>query len=76
MNTPATPLLGLEAAIQAAGGSSALAAQLGMVKSAIGNWRRREGGVPPKHVPAVARITGLSPTTLRPDLFPPQPVAA
>lgn len=61
---------GLAAAINAAGGSSALASRLGMVKSVIGNWRRREGGVPAKHVPAVARVTGLSPTMLRPDLFP------
>lgn len=77
MGTTVTPLEGLDAAIRVAGGAKALADQLGLVKSAIGNWRRRSGGVPPKHVPAVSRKTGLPPHVLRPDLFDaPQPVAA
>lgn len=63
-------LSGLNAAIRAAGSASALADRMGMVKSAVSNWRRREGGVPPQHVPSVCRHTGLPAHVVRPDLFP------
>ena len=69
MDNP-TALGGLNAAIEVAGSASELAKRLGMVKSAIGNWRRREGGVPARHVSTVCRHTGLAPHVVRPDLFP------
>lgn len=70
MSTPSTALEGLEAALQAAGGSAALIRKLGRKsKSAVGNWRRRDGGIPAGVVPEVSRITGLPPHVLRPDLF-------
>lgn len=73
MDTSTEALRGLRAAIEAAGSAKALAERMGMVKSAIGNWRRREGGIPAKHVPRVSRHTGLPAHQLRPDLFPAAP---
>jgi DNA-binding transcriptional regulator YdaS (Cro superfamily) len=67
---------GLERALEVAGGTLALTRALGMAPSNIGKWRR-EGGIPAKHVPMVARITKLPPHVLRPDLFdPPAPAEA
>lgn len=66
--TPA--LRGLNAAIDAAGGKAMLVRKLGRrSKSIIGNWVRREGGIPRSAVPEVAKVTGLQPHELRPDLF-------
>ncbi len=62
-------LLGLERALDAAGGTMALTGALGCSPGVVGNWRR-EGGIPASRVPEVARVTGLSPGELRPDLFP------
>jgi DNA-binding transcriptional regulator YdaS (Cro superfamily) len=65
---------GLDAAIKAAGGKAALARKLNRTKSVIGNWRRRDGGIPASVVPEAARVTGLPPHVLRPDLYdPPAP---
>lgn len=66
--TPA--LRGLNAAIDAAGGKAMLVRKLGRrSKSIIGNWVRREGGIPASAVHEVSRVTGLQPHELRPDLF-------
>lgn len=59
---------GLERAIAAAGGPKALADALGCSRTAISNWRA-EGGLPASRIPSVARVTGLPPEALRPDLF-------
>lgn len=59
---------GLDAAIRAAGGSTALARRLGLTPSAIGNWRST--GIPAARAPEVSRVTGLPLHVLRPDLFP------
>lgn len=59
----------LDSAIKAAGGSKMLASALGLSPSVIGNWRRRDGGIPPAQLPKVARVTGLAVHQLRPDLF-------
>jgi antitoxin CcdA len=60
---------GLERALKAAGGTYALTRALGYSSpSIIGNWRRA-GGIPAARVPDVARVTGLPPEILRPDLF-------
>jgi antitoxin CcdA len=61
---------GLTRALQAAGGTGALTRALGCSASVIGNWRRA-GGIPAARVADVARVTGLQPGELRPDLFPP-----
>jgi post-segregation antitoxin (ccd killing protein)/DNA-binding transcriptional regulator YdaS (Cro superfamily) len=62
-------LLGLERAVEAAGGVVALTKALGCSRTVVSNWRR-EGGIPASRVPSIAKLTGLSPQVLRPDLFP------
>ena len=59
---------GLEQAIAAVGSNVALARGLGVVPSAITNWKRN-GGVPPKWVPYVSKLSKVPPHVLRPDLF-------
>jgi len=54
-----------EAAIQKAGGFTALANQLGLTHSAVWQWKE----VPIKHVNKVAEITGIPRKVLRPDVF-------
>ena len=61
----------LRRAIRLAGGTTALAARLREIdapctQQAISQWRQ----VPPLRVLAVERITGVSRTELRPDLYP------
>jgi len=62
----------LKKALKAAGGVTALAGQLGIVPSAIPQWRR----APAHHCLAIAKLTGISPHELRPDIFGAAPVAA
>ena len=62
----------LERAVLAAGGPSALAAQLGIKPQAISQWDE----VPPLRVLAVERITGVPRNELRPDLYPVEPAEA
>lgn len=57
----------VEAAVSRAGSVEALAAGVGVGRSAISNWKR--DGIPVKRVAAVSRITGLSLSDLRPDMF-------
>jgi DNA-binding transcriptional regulator YdaS (Cro superfamily) len=65
------PRDGLERAIASAGSAAALCRALGLAsKSTISNWRR-EGRVPAEQVGPVARLTGVQPHELRPDLFLP-----
>lgn len=52
-------------AIKAAGGASALAADLGVTRQAVFQWSR----VPAKYVLAVEEKTGISRHKLRPDIF-------
>jgi len=56
---------GLIAAIEAAGGPSALAGMIGVVPSAITQWKK----VPAERAMAVASATKLSLHDLRPDLW-------
>lgn len=62
----------LKKAIAAAGGVVALSGKLGIVPSAIPQWRR----APAHHCLAIAKLTGISPHELRPDIFGAAPVAA
>lgn len=63
-----TAVAALEKVLEAAGGTLALTRALGCSPSIVGNWRR-QGGIPASRVPAVARVTGLAPEAIRPDLF-------
>jgi DNA-binding transcriptional regulator YdaS (Cro superfamily) len=47
-------------------GPSRLADHLGIVPSAVTQWRR----VPARHVPRVAALTGISEREIRPDMYP------
>ena len=55
---------GLSKAVERAGGVNALARALGLAGASVAQWRR----VPPARLAEVARVTGLSPAELRPDL--------
>jgi DNA-binding transcriptional regulator YdaS (Cro superfamily) len=63
----------VETVIERLGGLTKTAAALGIGNpSVIANWRKR-GRVPVERVLDVSRATGLSPHTLRPDIFGPAP---
>ena len=67
MNTKAQKLAdGLQAAIVAAGTKSRLADGLGIKKQSIQNWSR----IPAERALQIERLTGVSRTILRPDLYP------
>jgi DNA-binding transcriptional regulator YdaS (Cro superfamily) len=60
-------------AIEKAGGVSALARAVGVDHSTVIGWRRA-GRVPAERVRRIAEVTGMSPHSLRPDLYdPPAP---
>ena len=52
--------------VKLAGGAQELASRLGIRHQAIYQWRH----VPPERVIEVAKLTGLRPYDLRPDLYP------
>lgn len=56
---------GLQEAIRAAGGISALARRLGVSQPSISEWSR----IPAERVAAVEAVTGIARGVLRPDLF-------
>jgi DNA-binding transcriptional regulator YdaS (Cro superfamily) len=56
---------GLRKAVEISGGARQLAEKLGIAAGSIYGWRR----VPAERVPQVSDATGLSPHTLRPDLY-------
>lgn len=41
-----------------------------LTPQAINDWKNLRNGVPAKRVRTVARVTGLKPHTIRPDIFP------
>jgi DNA-binding transcriptional regulator YdaS (Cro superfamily) len=51
--------------IKAAGGCAKLARALGCHHTSILGWKQ----VPPKRVPAVSHVTGISRHALRPDMY-------
>lgn len=59
--------LNIETVKQRGGGYGRLAKELGLARATVWGWE----SVPPKHVIAVERITGIPRTELRPDLYPP-----
>jgi molybdopterin-guanine dinucleotide biosynthesis protein MobB len=56
---------GLDEAIRAAGGVSALARKVGISQPCVSNWNR----VPAERVVAVEAVTGVNRALLRPDLY-------
>ncbi len=56
----------LDRAIKEAGGLTKLAASLNITKQAVAQWDE----VPPLRVLEVERISGVSRSELRPDLYP------
>lgn len=58
--------VGLEQAIQAAGGIGALARALRISQPSVSNWQR----IPAERVLAIETLTGVPRTVLRPDLYP------
>lgn len=63
---------GLQTAIDAAGGVSALARALGLSQPTVSAWRK----VPSERALAVEEATGVARQILRPDLYPPSPESA
>lgn len=59
-----TSAIPITTVFERAGGKRALADHLGLDVSSPYSWRR----VPDRHVAAVARLTGIPPEQLRPDL--------
>ncbi|WP_050421072.1 Cro/CI family transcriptional regulator [Bradyrhizobium tropiciagri] len=57
--------VGLERAIDAAGGVAELARKIGIAQPSVSNWNR----VPAQRVIAVEAVTGVSRKLLRPDLY-------
>jgi TorA maturation chaperone TorD len=57
--------IGLQQAIQAAGGVSALARKIGISQPSLSNWSR----IPAERVATIEQVTGVGRATLRPDLF-------
>lgn len=70
MDTGLDPVV--QQAIDAAGGTAALALGLGIQAPSIYSWRR----VPAVRVLAVEALTGISRHELRPDIYPREPAPA
>lgn len=58
----------VEQIIARAGGARRLAQAVGVHYASVYDWRRN-GEIPIKRVPAVARATHLLPSDIRPDFF-------
>jgi DNA-binding transcriptional regulator YdaS (Cro superfamily) len=41
-----------------------------LTQKAISDWKHLRNGVPPRRVKLIARLTGLAPHQIRPDIFP------
>ena len=68
-----TPADALQRAVNAAGGQSQLATQLGVTQSTVWYWlARSKRGLPAEHVVAVETATGVKRHDLRPDIFSPE----
>jgi DNA-binding transcriptional regulator YdaS (Cro superfamily) len=68
MNTAAPPpVVPLDAVIAIVGSGAELARRLGVNKTAISQWRKRE--IPVKRARDVSRISGIPLHELRPDVW-------
>lgn len=59
----------LERAIDAAGGSSALARSIGVSPSAVSNWRKGHKRISPNNAIRIENLYGTPREELLPDLF-------
>ncbi|WP_390670877.1 YdaS family helix-turn-helix protein [Gluconacetobacter entanii] len=59
-------------AVNAAGGPTIVAKRLGIKVPSIYSWSR----IPAEHVLTIARLSGMSPHEIRPDVFGPEPIAS
>ncbi len=64
-----TPLQALQAAVERAGGQSALARKLGCSQPTVWYWLNKLGHVPAENVVGVEAASGVSRSNLRPDLY-------
>ncbi|MGO4439613.1 transcriptional regulator [Rhizobium sp. RAF56] len=64
--------MSLDKAKRAVGGPGELARRLGISIQAVSQWKK----VPGERVLAVERATGVSRSSLRPDLYPQEPSAS
>lgn len=64
----ASPSDSTERAKQVAGGTTALACELGISKQAVSMWKK----IPAERVIAIEAATGIPREELRPDLYPPR----
>jgi len=62
--------MSLAKALKAVGGPAELSRRLGITVQAVSQWKK----VPGNRVLAVERVTGIDRSSLRPDLYPPEPV--
>lgn len=61
----------LEDAVRRGGGQTATSEKLGVRQSLIWYWlKRSKKGVAPEYVLPLEKLTGVSRSALRPDLFP------
>jgi DNA-binding transcriptional regulator YdaS (Cro superfamily) len=58
-------------AISKAGGPTKLGRALGITRQAVEQWKGRV--VPPEHVLAIEKLTGVTRYELRPDIYGPPP---
>jgi DNA-binding transcriptional regulator YdaS (Cro superfamily) len=65
-----TPQQILERIIEDAGGITKFSASIGVSRQAVDQWQM----IPIKRLAAVEKVTGISRTVLRPDLFEGEPV--
>ena len=62
-------LTSVERAIRSVGSQKAVAALMGVKQASVARWKKT-GLVPSKRVLGLERISGVSRTALRPDLYP------
>ncbi|MDR7027241.1 transcriptional regulator [Rhizobium rosettiformans] len=60
--------MSLAKAIKAVGGPAEMARRIGVTVQAVCQWKK----VPPNRVLTVERVSGVSRSDLRPDLYPPE----
>lgn len=70
MSIPPSPFEALQAAVEAAGSQSALAAICGVSQPAVWKWLQSSKRVPAEVVLRIEAATGIPRHWLRPDIYP------
>ena len=76
MDTERPELIALRRAVEIVGSQSAMGRLLGVSQAAVWRWVQNGRSLPPEHVLAVEAATGISKHQLRPDIYPPEQLAA